>query len=99
MGIAAVQAMSARRQWRALIAPALAPLGMIGYFAWLGTRYHDYLFWSKLERKYWAHRIDWGRRTLPCSSSSAGGPTTPRPRPGNDAVPMFRRGPGRQAGG
>jgi hypothetical protein len=63
LGIAAAEAIRARREWRALIAPALAPLGMIGYFAWIGTRYHDYLFWSKLERKYWAHRIDWGRRT------------------------------------
>ena len=63
LGIAAVQAIHARREWRAFFAPALAPLGMIGYFAWIGTRYHDYLFWSKLERKYWAHRIDWGRRT------------------------------------
>ena len=63
LGIAALQAIWTRREWRSLVAPALAPLGMIGYFAWIGTRYHDYLFWSKLERKYWAHRVDWGRRT------------------------------------
>jgi hypothetical protein len=63
LGIAAAQAIRTRREWRSLAAPLLAPLGTAGYFAWVGTRYHDYLFWSKLERKYWAHRIDWGSRT------------------------------------
>src|SRR5262249_6759312 len=50
LGIAALQAIWRRREWRSLVAPALAPLGTIGYFAWIGTRYHGYLFWSKLER-------------------------------------------------
>jgi hypothetical protein len=60
LAIAAAQAIVTRRDWRALIAPALAPLGLIGYFAWIGTVWHDYGFWSKLEKKTWGVHTDYG---------------------------------------
>ncbi|MCW2935623.1 MAG: hypothetical protein JWM19_6585 [Actinomycetia bacterium] len=63
LGICALHAIWTRRDWRALIAPVLAPLGMLGYFAWIGTRYHDYLFWFQLERRYWGQHIDFGVTT------------------------------------
>jgi hypothetical protein len=63
LGLAALQAIWTRRDWRSLLAPALAPLGILGYFAWGGIRYHDYLFWSRLERKGWGQEIDFGQAT------------------------------------
>jgi hypothetical protein len=60
LGIAALQAIWARREWRALTAPLLAPLGCLGYTAWIGSRYHDFFFLSHLENRYWRHHVDWG---------------------------------------
>lgn len=62
LGIAALVAVWTRREWRALLAPVLAPLGLIGFFAWIGTRYHNYLFWPKAEHQHWGHYVDWGAR-------------------------------------
>jgi hypothetical protein len=62
-GIAALQAIWARREWRALIAPALTPLGILAYFGYLGHQYHDYLFWFHVERSGWGQHIDWGVQT------------------------------------
>jgi hypothetical protein len=63
-GIAAIQAIRSRGEWRALIAPLLAPLGILAFFGYLGHRYHDYGFWSWVERKGWNQHIDWGAQTL-----------------------------------
>jgi hypothetical protein len=63
-GIAALQAIWRRGEWRALIAPALSPLGVLAFFGYLGHRYHDYAFWFQVERVDWAQHIDWGARTL-----------------------------------
>jgi hypothetical protein len=60
LGVAAIQAIWTRREWRSLVAPVLAPLGMLGYFAYFGHKYHDYLFWFKVERAGWRQHIDWG---------------------------------------
>ncbi len=64
LAVVALHAIWTRRDWRSLIAPALAPWGMIGYFLWIGTWYHDYTFWFTLERKGWGQKIDWGKRTF-----------------------------------
>ena len=61
LALTALHAIWTRRDWRSLLAPALAPLGIVGYFAWIGTRYHDYLFWFRLERKGWGQKIDFGK--------------------------------------
>jgi hypothetical protein len=61
LGGCALHAIWTRRDWRSLIAPALAPLGMAGYFGWIGTRYHDYFFWFQVEHKYWLQKIDFGK--------------------------------------
>jgi hypothetical protein len=63
-GIAALEAIWRRGEWRALIAPALSPLGILAYFGYLGHRYHDYKFWFQVERDDWGQHIDWGVRTL-----------------------------------
>lgn len=62
LGVAALVAVWTRREWRALLAPVLAPLGTIGYFAWIGARYHEYRFWPQAERQHWGHYVDWGAR-------------------------------------
>jgi hypothetical protein len=64
LGIVALHAVRTRRDWHSLIAPVLAPWGMIGYFLWIGTWRHDYAFWFAIERKDWGQKIDWGRRTF-----------------------------------
>jgi hypothetical protein len=63
-GVAAAQAIWTRREWRALLAPALTPLGMLAFFGYLGHRYHDYAFWFQVEKAGWNQHIDWGAHTL-----------------------------------
>ena len=63
-GVAAIQAIWTRREWRALLAPALTPLGVLAYFGYLGRRYHDYAYWFWIENKVWREHIDWGAHTL-----------------------------------
>ena len=60
LGIAALHAIWTRHEWRSLAAPVLAPLGMLGYFAYYGYRYHDYLFWFRIMRAGWNQHIDLG---------------------------------------
>jgi hypothetical protein len=63
-GLAALQAIWTRGEWRALLAPALTPLGMLAYFGYLGHRYHNYEFWFRAEKAGWHQHIDWGVHTL-----------------------------------
>jgi Dolichyl-phosphate-mannose-protein mannosyltransferase len=63
-GVAALHAIWTRREWRALAAPALTPLGVLAFFGYLGHRYHDYGFWFKAERDGWNARMDWGAHTI-----------------------------------
>ena len=63
-GVAAAQAIWIRGEWRALLAPALTPLGMLAFFGYLGHRYHDYAFWFQAEKDGWNQHIDWGAHTL-----------------------------------
>ena len=63
-GVAAVQAIWTRREWRALLAPALTPLGLLAFFGYLGHRYHDYAFWFQIEKAGWNQHIDWGVHTF-----------------------------------
>jgi hypothetical protein len=63
-GVAALHAIWTRREWRALIAPALTPLGVLAFFGYLGHRYHDYAFWFQAERDGWGGHLDGGLHTL-----------------------------------
>ena len=63
-GIAAVQAIWTRRDWQALLAPALTPLGILAFFGYLGHQYHDYAFWFRVEHAGWNEHVDWGVHTL-----------------------------------
>jgi hypothetical protein len=63
-GAAAIQAIWARREWRALIAPALTPLGLLAYFGYLGQLTGNYRYWFRIENKDWRQHIDWGAHTF-----------------------------------
>ncbi len=63
-GVAAAQAIWTRREWRALLALALTPLGLLAFFGYLGHRYHDYAFWFQVEKAGWNQHIDWGVHTF-----------------------------------
>ena len=63
-GVAAIQAIWTRREWTALLAPALTPLGVLAFFAYLGHQYHDYKFWFGVEADGWHQHLGWGEHTL-----------------------------------
>jgi hypothetical protein len=64
LGIAALHAVWARREWRALLAPALAPLGLLAFFGYLGHRYRDYAFWFQVEQQGWHAHFDGGAHAV-----------------------------------
>ncbi len=59
LAVAAFQAIWHRREWAAVIAPVLAPLGMAGYFGLLASEYHDFFFWFRDQAGGWRQRADW----------------------------------------
>jgi hypothetical protein len=59
LAVAAFQAIRRRREWAALVAPALAPLGMAGYFGLLAGEYHNFFFWFRDQGGSWRQRVDW----------------------------------------
>jgi Gpi18-like mannosyltransferase len=63
-GVVAVQAIWTRREWRALLAPVLTPIGILAYFAYIGHKYHNYRYWFWIEQKGWHQHFDWGAHTL-----------------------------------
>jgi hypothetical protein len=46
--------------WRALAAPVLAPLGMIGYWAYLGAHTGVWDAWFVIQDRFWHQRLDFG---------------------------------------
>ena len=63
-GIAAAIAILRDRDWRALLAPVLAPLGFVGYMAWLWAKTGSATIWFRVQREGWGEGIDWGRATF-----------------------------------
>jgi hypothetical protein len=55
---AAWVALRERREWRALVAPALAPAGILAFFAFLAVRTGDPLAWFTAQREAWSEKID-----------------------------------------
>ena len=53
------------REWRALLAPALAPIGMLAYFVYLWRRTGEPLAWFTVQADGWAYsESDLGMRAL-----------------------------------
>jgi hypothetical protein len=61
---AAIAAILERREWRALLAPILAPLGTIAFFVVQGHRVGDYTFWFRVQDEAWKQRFDFGENTV-----------------------------------
>jgi hypothetical protein len=53
-----------RREWRALVAPALAPAGFVAFMAFLWARTNEPLAWFEVQRGGWEEQFDWGAGTL-----------------------------------
>jgi hypothetical protein len=53
-----------QRDWRALIAPALAPLGMLAFFVFLWWHTGESLIWFRVQRQGWGEGIDFGLTNL-----------------------------------
>ena len=54
---AALVAIRSRRDWRSLVAPALAPLGILGYFTYLWARTGEATAWFDAQRIGWQERV------------------------------------------
>jgi hypothetical protein len=52
------------RDWRALAAPALAPVGMIAFFVFLWWHSGETRLWFRVESQGWGERIDFGKSNL-----------------------------------
>ncbi len=58
--VASFLAIRARRDWRSLAAPILAPLGFIGFQWWLGLHAGERLPWFRVQREAWAEGTSFG---------------------------------------
>jgi len=58
--VAAAMAIHYRRQWRSLIAVAVAPLGALGYMAYLTVHTGEAGAWMRSQREAWGEGWSWG---------------------------------------
>ena len=49
-----------RRQWGALVAPVLAPVGLLAFLGYLAVRTGDRAAWFSAQRAVWGERVDLG---------------------------------------
>lgn len=61
---AAAIAIWQRREWRAAVAPLLAPLGMVAFFVYLWWHTGESLIWFRVESQGWGERVDFGWTNL-----------------------------------
>ena len=52
------------RDWRALAAPVLAPVGMLAFFVFLWWHTGETLIWFRVQSQGWGERIDFGLTNL-----------------------------------
>jgi len=62
--VAAVIAVVRRRDWRSLSAPALAPLGFIGFMVFLAVHTGEKLPWFRVQREAWDEGTSFGWRAV-----------------------------------
>jgi hypothetical protein len=54
---AAMAAIRSRREWRSLVAPALAPVGIVAFFGYLWARTGEATAWFSAQRVGWEERV------------------------------------------
>ncbi|MGQ0842277.1 hypothetical protein [Actinokineospora sp.] len=65
VGLAAVIAVLHRRDgWRPWVGGVLAPVGLLGYLAWVATRTGEWDGWFALQRRGWDSEFDGGAATV-----------------------------------
>ena len=65
VGLAALVAVLARRDgWRPWVGGALAPAGLVGYLAWVGSRTGEWNGWFTLQSQGWDSEFDGGVATV-----------------------------------
>jgi len=52
------------RDWRALVAPVLAPVGMLAFFVFLWWHTGETRIWFRVQSQGWGERLDFGRANL-----------------------------------
>jgi hypothetical protein len=62
--VAAVIAIYRRRQWGALLSVALAPIGVLGYHAYLRVHTGEWGAWSRAQREAWGEGWSWGATAI-----------------------------------
>lgn len=63
-----------RREWRSLLAPALAPVGMLSFFAFLWVRTGEARAWFETQHDGWGQKVDFGATTVRDVSDTIGHP-------------------------
>ncbi len=61
---AALVAIRRRREWRAMVAPLLAPGGMLAFFAFLWWHTGEPLVWFRVQAQGWGEDVDFGHTNL-----------------------------------
>jgi hypothetical protein len=61
--LASVAAIHARREWRSLVAPLLAPIGILGFLGYLGRHTGESGVWFRVQREGWHQQFDFGVNT------------------------------------
>jgi hypothetical protein len=62
--VAAFIAIRARREWRAIIAPLLAPIGFIAVQLYIGSVAHERGVWFRVQREAWREGTSFGATAL-----------------------------------
>jgi len=76
-GWAAVADIRQRREWAALLAPAVAPLGAAAYLVYLWARTADPLAWYHIQARFWHGQVDPARSTVALVARFVGHPADP----------------------
>ena len=74
--VAAFLAIRERREWVALAAPLLAPLGFIGFQLWLGARTDEPGVWFRVQREAWGEGTSYGLTAINNSIKALADPLT-----------------------
>lgn len=61
--VASAAAIYSRREWRSLVAPLLAPVGILGFLAYLGRHTGESGVWFRVQREGWHQEFDFGVNT------------------------------------
>lgn len=84
--VAALAAARRDRSVRPLVAPLVAPAGVLGYWAWIGWHTGQPDAWFAVERRGWSAQFDFGIDTL---TRTLGFLSTPFSRPEATGVAVF----------